>query len=72
MWWMLWVRVALVLLLLLALVLWLWLSLWLWLWLLLVVGIKAAAQHSCHMLQVRDFKGALLGPRDRVEGLERC
>ena len=29
--------------------------------LLLLVETKTAAQHSCHMLQVRDFKGTLLG-----------
>ena len=29
------------------------------LWLLLLVETKTAAQHSSHMLQVRDFKGTL-------------
>ena len=29
--------------------------------LLLVLETKTAAQHSCHTLQVRDFKGTLLG-----------
>ena len=34
---------------------------WWWWWLLLLlVETKTAAQHSCHMLQVRDFKGTLL------------
>ena len=34
--------------------------------LVLVVETKTAAQHSCHMLQVRDFKGALLGIGSKV------
>ena len=33
---------------------------------LLLVETKTAAQHSCHMLQVRDFKGALLGIGSKV------
>ena len=31
-----------------------------------VVETKTAAQHSCHMLQVRDFNGILLGIGSRV------
>ena len=34
--------------------------------LLLFVETKAAAQHSCHMLQVRDFNGILLGIGSKV------
>ena len=34
--------------------------------LLLLVETKAAAQHSCHMLQVRDFNGTLLGIGSKV------
>ena len=34
--------------------------------LLLLVETKTAAQHSCHMLQVRDFKGTLLGIGSKV------
>ena len=34
--------------------------------LLLLVATKTAAQHSCHMLQVRDFKGTLLGIGSKV------
>ena len=34
--------------------------------LLLLVETKTVAQHSCHMLQVRDFKGALLGIGSKV------
>ena len=34
--------------------------------LLLLVETNTAAQHSCHMLQVRDFKGALLGIGSKV------
>ena len=39
---------------------------WFLLLLLLLVETKTAAQHSCHMLQVRDFKGALLGIGSKV------
>ena len=51
--------------------LWLWLWLWLLL-LLLLVETKTAAQHSCHMLQVRDFKGTLLGIGSKVWTSCRC
>ena len=34
--------------------------------LLLLVETRTAAQHSCHMLQVRDFKGTLLGIGSKV------
>ena len=34
--------------------------------LLLLVETKTAAQHSCHMLQVRDFNGILLGIGSKV------
>ena len=34
--------------------------------LLLLLETKTAAQHSCHMLQVRDFKGTLFGIGSKV------
>ena len=46
--------------------LWLLLLLLLLVVLLLLVETKTAAQHSCHMLQVRDFTGTLLGIGSKV------
>ena len=62
---MIWTLILVLLLLLLPPLLLL-LVLLLLLLLLLVVETKTAAQHSCHMLQVRDFNGILLGIGSKV------